>query len=108
MHTLVMDGCNCSEEGATHIGNTLVELPYLRKLSMSDCGVGPYGCQLLFLGLAENRALTFLDISCNQLTGYHTGPLSNDIVYDVQAVRAIANCLSKNTALQYLDLGYNR
>ena len=32
VHTLVMDGCNCSEEGATHIGNTLVDLPYLRKL----------------------------------------------------------------------------
>ena len=108
IHTLIIDSCNISEEGAGHVGEALPDLSYLKSLHISACGVGPIGCQRIFLGLAHNSSITSLDLSCNQLTGYHYGDNANLIDYEPAAITAIASGLKGNTKLRYLNLANNR
>ena len=108
VHTLIIDSCNISEEGAGHVGEALPDLLHLRNLHISACGVGPIGCQRIFLGLAHNASITSLDMSCNQLTGYHYGDNANVIDFEPAAITAIASGLKGNTKLRYLNLANNR
>lgn len=108
IHTLIIDGCNISEEGAVHIGEALPDLSGLRTLQVSSCGVGPVGCQSFFLGMAENTSITALDMSGNQLTGYVFGDNNNTIEFCLQAVTAISDGIARNKVLRCLNLSNNR
>jgi Ran GTPase-activating protein (RanGAP) involved in mRNA processing and transport len=108
LRTLVIDSCNISEEGAVHVGEGLPLLLGLETLQISSCGVGPIGCERIFLGLIHNTSVTSLDVSGNQLTGYLFGENNNQIEYDLNAVRAISAALASNTTLRYLNLSNNR
>ena len=108
IHTLIIDGCNISEEGAVHIGEALPDLSGLRTLQVSSCGVGPVGCQSFFLGMAENTSITALDMSGNQLTGYVFGDNNNTIEFCLQAVTAISDGIGRNKMLRCLNLSNNR
>ena len=108
LRTLIIDSCNISEEGASHVGEALPDLVGLETLHLSSCGVGPIGCQRIFLGLIHNSSLTSLDLSSNQLTGYHFGENMNQMEFDLSSVSAISTGLARNTVLRYLNLSNNR
>lgn len=107
LHTLEIDNCNVSEQGAQHIGEALPDLQALKRLTMSSCNIGPAGCTRLFLGLAYNTSVVHLDVSSNQITGYPVGE-NNDIEYDFEAVAAISTALATNKTLTSLNLRNNR
>jgi len=106
IRTLILDDCNCSEEGVSHIGKALPELEGLTFLSLSNCQAGAIGACALFAGLSGNRSLTYLDVSRSQLTGYWTE--QGCAAYDESVVNAICNALSVNNTIEFLDLRDNR
>jgi hypothetical protein len=44
VHTVLLNMCNISELGATHIGTALPKLKGLKTLALQECNVGPMGC----------------------------------------------------------------
>jgi hypothetical protein len=106
LRNLLLDGCNCSEEGGKHIGAALETLTRLQRLSVSSCNIGPVGGKAIIHGLCRNKGLLYLDLSSNQLTGYlTTGP---DFVYESSFTDALSQMEDKNTSLISLDLRDNR
>ena len=105
LHTLILDGCNCSEEGCTHIGNALPDINHLKYLSINNCFAGAIGGQMLFLGVAENKSLTYLDASNNYLTGYHD--LAGLVNWNGDAIGAISITLTNNLTLKTLNISDN-
>lgn len=102
LRALKLDNCNCSEDGGEHVGESLPDLLYLQHLSLSGCMIGPIGCQRLFLGIAQNSSLRYLDVSGNQLSTYHT---QNN--YALAPIKAIAEGLAANKVLRWVDLSRN-
>ena len=102
LRALKLDNCNCSEDGGEHIGESLPDILNLQYLSLSGCMIGPIGCQRLFLGIAQNSSLRYLDVSGNQLSTYHT---QNS--YSLAPIKAIAEGLAANKVLRSVDLSRN-
>ena len=64
---------------------------------------------MLFLGLKDNRSVTWLDVSGNQLTGFL--PLLEheiDDEFDLDAIRSISLALAENDTIKHLNLRDNR
>lgn len=73
---------------------------------MSKCQGGSVGGKVLMQGLADNKSLTYLNVSSIQLTGYWT-ELGSD-AYDHDVVTALCDALKKNKTIEFLDLQDNR
>jgi hypothetical protein len=102
LQTLILDGCNCSEDGGEHIGEALPDLHGIMHLSVAECMIGPIGCTRLFLGLMQNRSLQSLNVSGNQLSTYH-----QQDSFSLAPIIAIAEGLAANETLRDVNLSNN-
>ncbi len=106
IHTIELSCSFINETGAIHLGESLSDLKFLKKLIMNSCLIGPLGCQRLMLGVAVNISLEYLDISNNEITG-HKNYENIFVNYDPATVYAISNTLAINNTLKYIDLSNN-
>ncbi|KAG8228122.1 hypothetical protein J437_LFUL000124 [Ladona fulva] len=95
LKNIILSGNNLFKKSAVRLGKMLEENCILEKLDLSWNHLNSKeGCKKLFAGLKINTSLECFDISWNGLDELAAGPL--------------AECLSKNNILWYLDISNNR
>ena len=96
---LVLDKNMIGDEGAAALGASLKENKSLEELELYDCKIGAAGAQGLAEGLFSS-ALTYLDLSLDQLCGLWNG----EGTYTDVGIKALAEAFKVSSALTNCNL----
>jgi hypothetical protein len=105
---------NCGDAGAEYISEALHHMPWITKLEMLDCNIGPKGCFFLGKALANAKVnISILRLDMNPIEGMGVKWLSEGLQVNSQEASqerplvclfVCYYCYSLSTALSVFDL----